>query len=142
MNAPTVADLVASQSFTRVPQTILRGTGAWETEFLGSTSTALVFGAAVPVNLNAGSVFTLTLTSNAAFQFSNPTGTTRPAGSIVVVLIRNASGGAHGAGTFDTLYKVAANVPAIANGFSRAIVFLWDGTNMVELVRGATDVPN
>jgi hypothetical protein len=100
----------------------------------------LTYGPSIPVTLLGGTLLTVTVTDAVAFVFANPTGSLSP-GALVVLLIRNTSGGAHGAGTFGTNYRVAAAVPAIATANSRAILFEWTGALMVELVRGATDVP-
>jgi len=138
----TLAQLVKSFDPTANPATVLRGTGRWETEgpSLLPTVSALVFGAAVPVDISATSYLQITLTSNAAFQFSAPTGPTAPA--LVVLRIINTSGGAHGAGTFAAGWNVAGNVTAIATANNRSYLFLWTGAAMYEIVRGAADIPN
>lgn len=55
--------------------------------------------------------------------------------------IRNASGGALGAATFNAAFRLAAWTQP-ANGFSRSITFQWNGTQHVEVSRTAADVPN
>lgn len=108
-----------------------------------SKPTTLVYGPTIAVDLSQSNIMVVTITDGVAFVTSNPTGTPDTTfDQEVTILYRNTSGGAIGAGTFGTLYKVAGNVPAIANGDSRAIHFLWNGTNMIELWRGATDIPN
>lgn len=56
-------------------------------------------------------------------------------------VIRNVSGGALGAVTWNAAYKLATWTQP-GNGFSRAIVFRWNGTNWVEKSRTPADVPN
>lgn len=137
----TLPDLIKSFAPNGSPQTILRGTGGWETDALRpGVVRPLVFGAAVPVVLTGSTDLFINLTTNAAFQFSNPTGPTTPV--LFALRISNTSGGAHGAGTFAAAWKVAGNVTAIANGQNRTYLFLWDGTNAFEIVRGAADIPN
>lgn len=107
---------------------------------------ALTYGPNIAVTLLGGHLLQVTVTDNVAFAFTNPTGALTP-GALVLLRIINASGGAHGAGTFGTNYRVSANVPVIATGFSRTIGFLWTGivapgAGLVEVFRTAADVPN
>lgn len=102
---------------------------------------ALTYGPSIAVTMLGGTLLQVTVTDNVAFAFANPSGALSP-GALVLIRIINASGGAHGAGTFGTAYKVSANVPAIANGNSRTIAFLWTGALLVEVFRTAADVPN
>jgi hypothetical protein len=99
--------------------------------------------ASILVDAILGDLFVVSLTTNAVFVIANPTNPP-PAGfsQVIVITIRNTVGGAHGAGTFGTLYKTSAAVPAIANANSRSFCFRWDGTNWVELWRTAADVAN
>lgn len=95
-----------------------------------------------PGALLSGNWLRITLSNNAAFTLNAPTGA-QVAGQLLVVTIRNAIGGAAGALTFAATYKtIAAGWTQPANGFSRSIVFISDGTNYVELMRGAADVAN
>lgn len=91
--------------------------------------------------LSSGLWFRLTLSSNAAYTLNAPAGTIAP-GATFTVTVRNAIGGAAGAMTFAATYKLGAAWTQPANGFSRTIVFMWDGTNLVEISRTAADVAN
>lgn len=105
--------------------------------------TALVYGPSIAVDASAGNQFVVTVTDGVAFAFANPTfppGTTF--GQQITITIRNASGGALGAGTFGTAYKVSGNVAATTTGNSRTIAFVWNGTNWIEIFRTAADVAN
>lgn len=106
--------------------------------------TTLTYGPSIAVDASLGNLFVVTITDAVAFVTAAPTNP--PAGSaaqVITITYRNASGGAHGAGTFNAVFKtVATPFPAIANGFSRSITFRWNGTNWVELYRTAADVAN
>lgn len=118
---------------------LIQGSGAQQ----GGPITALVQAATVAINAALGNDFLLPLTTNVAFILGNPTNPpTAPGSEIIRITISNVSGGAHGAGTFDTLYKVSANVPAIADTKNRTLEFRWNGTNWVEMWRTAADVAN
>lgn len=101
----------------------------------------LNYGPSIPVTLLGGTLLQVTVTDAVAFAFANPSGALAP-GALVLLRIINASGGVHGAGTFGANYRVSAAVPAIANGQSRTIAFLWTGALLVEVFRTAADVPN
>ena len=64
-------------------------------------------------------------------------------GQIITVIIKNTSGGSISNSGFNPNIKVAGAVlPLPADGYNRSITFFYDGTNFIELRRGATDVPN
>lgn len=105
----------------------------------------VTYGAAPVINAALGNLFVMTITDNVAFVFAAPTNPPSVAGQSqeITITCRNASGGAHGAGTWNAVFKTQATVfPAIANGQSRSIRFRWDGTNWVELWRSAADIAN
>lgn len=105
--------------------------------------TTLTYGASIAIDASLGNDFVVSVTDAVAFAFAAPTNTP-PSGmdQIITITIRNTSGGAHGAGTFNAVFKTSGNVPAIATGNSRTIAFRWNGTNWVELYRTAADVAN
>ena len=105
--------------------------------------TTLTYGASIAIDASLGNQFVVTVTDGVAFAFAAPTNTP-PTGFAqeIFITIRNGSGGAHGAGTWNAVFKVTGNVPAIANGFSRTFGFRWNGTNWVQILVPATDVPN
>lgn len=105
----------------------------------------LTYGPSIAVNAALANLFVVTITDNVAFVTAAPTNPPGVAGQSqeITITYRNASGGAHGAGTWNAVFKTQAAVfPAIANGFSRSIRFRWDGTNWVELWRSAADIAN
>lgn len=106
---------------------------------------ALTYGPSIAIDASLGNLFTVTITDNVAFVTAAPTNPPSVAGDSqeISITYRNASGGAHGAGTWNAVFKTQATVfPAIANGFSRTIRFKWDGTNWVEMWRSAADIAN
>lgn len=106
-----------------------------------SPLTTLTYGPAIAINAALGNEFVVTITDAVGFAFSAPTGGTT--GQIIRITARNASGGAHGAGTFNAAFKTqAAAFAAIANGFSRTYEFRFNGTNWVETSREGADVAN
>ena len=105
--------------------------------------TVLVYGPAIALDASLGNAFVVTVTDGVAFVFSAPTNPP-PTGyaQVIAITIRNASGGAAGAGTWNAAFKTDGNVPAIANGFNRTFGFHWDGTNWIEDYQSAADVAN
>ncbi len=104
----------------------------------------LTYAASIAIDASLSNLFVVTITDGVAFVTAAPTNP--PSGTdsqLMTITYRNASGGAHGAGTFNAVFKtVATPFPAIANGFSRSIQFRWNGTNWVETFRSAADVAN
>jgi hypothetical protein len=96
------------------------------------------YGTTIAVNSNFG-VQKITVTDGVAFTINNPTGL-QQVGSRITFDILNSAGGAHGTITWDTLYKLAGALAAIANTKRKTITFYWDGTNWVEVGRAAADI--
>lgn len=106
--------------------------------------TTVTYGAAPVIDASLGNDFVMTITDAAAIVVAAPT---NPPGAGITqdisFTVRNASGGAHGALTWNAVFKTQATAfSAVANGFSRTVFFRWNGTNWVELVRTAADVAN
>lgn len=100
---------------------------------------APTYGVSITINPSLADEFDITATNNTAFTIANPT-----QGSddrVILITVRNTSGGGLGAVTWDTLYKLAAWTSP-ANGFSRSISYRFNGTNWVEVSRTTVDVPN
>lgn len=109
-----------------------------------SVLTTLTYGPNIATDASLGNDFVVTITDAVAFNINAPTNPP-PTGfdQVINITFRNASGGAHGAGTFNAVFKTAAaGFAAIANGFSRTYTFRWNGTNWVEWYRSAADVAN
>lgn len=99
----------------------------------------LTYSASMTPDVYLGNEFVVTATNATAFTLNAPTNVTT--GQRITLRIRNASGGALGAATWNAVFKMAAWTQP-ANGFSRAIDFTYDGTNWVECGRTPADVPN
>lgn len=100
----------------------------------------VVYSASMTIDVTAGGTAVITGTNGTAFTINAPTGT--PAtGEQLTVVIRNASGGALGAVTWNAIFKMSAWTQP-ANGFSRSITFRFDGTNWVQMNQTGVDVPN
>ncbi len=106
--------------------------------------TVVAYSAAPVINASLGNDFVMTITDGVALVVAAPTNP--PAAGLcqdISFTVKNASGGAHGALTWDAVFKTQATAfSAVANGFSRTVFLRWDGTNWVELVRTAADVAN
>ena len=102
-----------------------------------------MYGPSIAIDASVGNAFVVSVTDAVAFAFAAPTfppDTTF--GQLLYITIRNTSGGAHGAGTWNAIFKTTGNVPAIADTKNRTFVFQWNGTNWVEIVAPAADVSN
>ena len=113
-----------------------------DTAYVGQTSTIVYSAAPVP-NAALANNFVVTITDNVAFIVGAPLNPP-PAGfaQTIWITFRNTSGGAHGAGTWNAIYKVSGNLAAIATANNRTIAFTWNGTNWIETFRSAADVAN
>jgi hypothetical protein len=98
------------------------------------------YDASIDIDAAAGSTFLIVATNNAIFTVANPTNPT--SGQQIRIRIKNTSGGALGAVTWDTAFKLGAAWTSPANGYSRSIDFEYNGTNWVEATRSAADVAN
>src|SRR5689334_2395177 len=88
-----------------------------------------------------GQQVTMPITTGGAFTVANPLNFNP--GDKLTLTLSNQSGGAHGAISWGSNFKVAATAITIANGFNRTFEFLCvDGVIFRELMRGAADVPN
>lgn len=99
----------------------------------------VVYSVAMTPDASLGNEQIITATNATAFAINAPT---NPAtGQYLEVTLRNTSGGALGAATWNGVFKMTAWTNP-ANGFSRTIVFRYNGANWVEKGRTAADVPN
>lgn len=100
----------------------------------------LTYSTSINVGANLAETFFIAVTDGVAFTINAPTSGT--AGQRITFRIRNTSGGAMGAVTWNGAYKLSAWVSP-ATGFQRAITFeTLDGTNFYEIGRTPADVPN
>lgn len=112
----------------------------------------LTYAATINMSLKHGNtrhhVFEVDVTDDAAnftLTFRNQSGYARPVpGTLFTYIVRNKSGGNLTANRirFSAVFKTAGTVTNPANGFSRCLTFMWDGTSAVELYRSTADVAN
>jgi hypothetical protein len=103
---------------------------------LGVTAT---YSATIAVNGQAQSRIMIVATNGTAFTISNPTNGF--VDQVLTFTIRNTSGGALGLATWGGNYLMSAWTQP-ANGFSRSITFVHDGSKYLEVSRTPADVPN
>jgi hypothetical protein len=84
-------------------------------------------------------IFSLNIQANLALTYNAPTGGT--VGQELTIRVRNISGGAMGTITWDAVFKLSAWTNP-ANGNSRSITFVYDGTNWIQISQTGVDVPN
>lgn len=106
----------------------------------------VTYGEAVTPDLALATEHVITPTDTNPFYISAPTNTLSSASRYVYqefsIVIRNATGGALGAATWDSTYKLAAWTQP-ANGYSRTITFRKDGhSGAWREVSRTADVPN
>lgn len=99
----------------------------------------VTYSASITPDSSLGEVFDITATNGTAFTMN--AATNGFAGKRITIKIRNTAGGSLGAITWGGAYKMAAWTSP-ANGFSRSITFVNDGTNWIEVSRTTADVPN
>ena len=104
-----------------------------------SVPITITYSASMTPSAVAGDNQTITATNGTAFTINAPTGP--QAGQRLTITIRNTSGGALGAATWNAVFKMAAWTQP-ATGFSRSIAFLYTGSAWVEVSRTTADVPN
>lgn len=86
-----------------------------------------------------GELNVITATSNAGVTIG--AAANQAANQKLTVQVRNTSGIALGTITWDASYKMAVWTSP-ANGYSRSVTFMYDGTNWIEVGRTPADVPN
>lgn len=100
---------------------------------------ALTYSASMTIDASAGNIFEIAATNGTAFTINAPTNP--QTGQRMVILVRNTSGGALGAVTWNAVFKLSAWTSP-ATGFSRSIQFYYNGTNWVQIGQTGVDVPN
>lgn len=116
------------------------GVNRWSPKVELATWTSPTFGAFVSVDSEDGNGVDINATTNVNFTIGNPLHVPT-ARQPLTITVRNTSGGALGAVTWGSAYRLAAWTSP-ANGFSRSIAFVFNGTNWIEVSRTPADVPN
>lgn len=99
----------------------------------------LTYSASMTADRNLGSLFSITVTNNTAFTINDALHPYK--GARLTYTVRNASGGALGAVTWGSAYKMSAWTSP-ANGFSRSITFAYNGSNWIQIEPAGVDIPN
>jgi hypothetical protein len=142
-----VAKLQLTSAGNLLPQTDLgsnlgSGTNRWNVGFIRTVVgavTAVAYSASITPDASLGNYQQISPNNGTAFTINAPTNPTT--GQLLSLTIRNVSGGALGVITWNAVFKMPAWTSP-ANTFSRSILFVYDGTNWVEIFRSAADVPN
>lgn len=101
---------------------------------------AITYSTSMTPNADGTNTQRIGVTNNTAFTINAPSGTPTN-GQRLKLTISNSSGGAMGAITWNSIYKMSAWTNP-ANGFSRSIEFEYNGTNWVQGSQTDVDVPN
>jgi hypothetical protein len=123
----------------------LLGTGsvnAQDTYYINGSNLAereaLTYSTSMTPNQRNGHAHSILVTDNVAMAINLPTNSVD--GAVITFLIRNGSGGAMGAITWNAGYRLAGAFTNPATGFRRSIQFLSTGDGLYhELSRGAAD---
>jgi hypothetical protein len=123
--------------FVGAPPTAIQNPSATNLSSIGRL--ALTYSASITPDVGVSDTFEITATNSTAFTINAPL---KPMdGKKISITIRNTSGGALGAITWNAVFKMSAfTSPATAN--SRAVGFFFDGTNWVQTFLQSVDVPN
>jgi hypothetical protein len=97
------------------------------------------YGASITTNVRFGNTQRYTVNNGTAFTINAPTNAI--AGTKLTYIFKNTSGGAMGAITWNSVFKLPT-LTMPATGFNRAYTFIYDGTNWVFQYQTAADVPN
>jgi hypothetical protein len=100
---------------------------------------ALTYSASMTPDATLGDNQDITVTDTSAFTINAPTNSWD--GAIMALTIRNTSGDAAGAATWNAVFKMSTWTNP-ANGQSRSITFKYNGTNWVQIAQTGVDVPN
>jgi hypothetical protein len=105
------------------------------------TRKVITYSASMTPDTGAGTEFYINATNGTAFTINAPT--TNVVGQDLTIRIRNASGGALGAVTWNATYHMSAWTQP-ANGQSRFITFRWDPTSAIwmQVNPAGVDIPN
>ena len=99
--------------------------------------------------MNRTCIYQINATNNSTFNIviSGATDSVDPSfmtrGQVFGIQIKNTSGGALGSITQGSNIKLNGSAfPSPANANSQTVMFVWDGTNAIEISRTAGDIPN
>jgi hypothetical protein len=107
-----------------------------------AVQSTITYAASMTPDATVGNVFVIAANNGTAFSIGAPSGSPTQAMQITI-RIKNSSGGALGAATWDSHYKMAAWTQPAA-GFSRSIIFTYEVATgfWIETSRTTVDIPN
>jgi hypothetical protein len=119
----------------------VNGTGylGYTVNYTNSNEVTLPYSSTIAVDASTGGLFDITATNNTGFTISNPTNGFK--GKTITFKIRNTSGGALGAVTWMSSFKMSTWTSP-ANAYSRSVTFCFDGTYWIQISQTGVDVPN
>lgn len=97
------------------------------------------YSTSITLDAAAGPSHVITATNGVAFAINAPSNPV--VGKRISVTIRNAAGGPLGAVTWNAVFKMSAWTQP-ANGFSRTIDFIYNGSEWVQAAQTGVDIPN
>lgn len=121
---------------------------SWQADAMGRLRTlkahvarrnATAYSASMTIDASQQNSTEITANNGSAFTINAPTNPID--GQFLTITVRNTSGGALGAATWNAAFKMAAWTNP-ASGFSRSITFRYDASNWIEISRTPADVPN
>jgi hypothetical protein len=119
----------------------IRSNGISKIQQLVNTINAPTYGTTVAIDSSLANIFPIVVTNTTAFTVSNPINS--QAGQIITIQIKNSSGGAMGAITWSSSFRLAGGTfTNPANGYLRSITFALDSTGSLwyEISRTTADV--
>jgi hypothetical protein len=130
---------LSNTAFQRSVDVANNGAFGPQASYTSRVRVTVTYSASMAIDSTAGEFFDITPNNGTAFTINNPTGGFDT--KSITFKIRNTTGGALGAATWASTFKMAAWTQP-ATGFSRSITFVYDGTNWVESGRTPADVAN
>jgi hypothetical protein len=122
-----------------VPVSIVTSTYTMSGREASRVRVTVPYSAAMVFEASLGNEFEVTATNGTAFSISNPTDPVD--GQRITLRIINTSGGALGAVTFGTQYKMSTWTQP-ATGFNRSVDLEYNGTNWYQISQTGVDIPN
>lgn len=115
----------------------------WNATKAGAVALSLVqvpYSSSITFDARSGNLFEITITNATAFTINAPAGASD--GQEITIMFVNTTTGSIGAITWNSIFLVYSGALNPAAGASQSIRLLYNGTNWVELWRGANNVPN
>jgi hypothetical protein len=111
--------------------------GSWDG--ITAKRRVVAFTASITIDATGSEQYDITATSAADFAINAPVNSVID--KKITITIRNASGSALGKVTWDRIFKMSPWTNP-ANGHNRSIIVCFDGTQWMQIVQAAVDVPN